>query len=132
MNTLSAILTTMNTVEYLKLGWCELCLNVADLERSLGFYRKLGFNEIEVATDEGWAVLEHANLVLALYRGHIKENLINFRGGDVFKIAEELKSSGLELADEAHIEEDGSAGFTIRDPDGNAIYFNTHPGEGEV
>ncbi|NLI97794.1 hypothetical protein GX441_03935 [bacterium] len=122
----------MNTVEYLKLGWCELCLNVADLERSLGFYRKLGFNEIEVATDEGWAVLEHANLVLALYRGHIKENLINFRGGDVFKIAEELKSSGLELADEAHIEEDGSAGFTIRDPDGNAIYFNTHPGEGEV
>lgn len=114
----------------IKLGWCELCLNVADLERSIDFYEKLGFSEVEVDLDEGWAVLEHANLLLALYKGHIKENMINFRGGDVSKVARQLKARGLSLSEDAHVEEDGSTGATIKDPDGNVIYFNTHPGEG--
>ncbi len=107
-----------------------MCLNVVDLERSLEFYEKLGFSEVEVDLDEGWAVLEHANLLLALYKDHIKENMINFRGGDVSKIARELKARGLSLTEDAHVEEDGSTGATVKDPDGNIIYFNTHPGEG--
>lgn len=113
----------------MKLGWCELCLNVMNLERSLDFYEKLGFSEVEVDLDDGWAVLELSNLVLALYKGHIKENMINFRGGDVSRIAGELKARGLDMEEDFHIEDDGSAGATLRDPDGNLIYFNTHPGE---
>ncbi len=113
----------------LKLGRFEYCLNVADLSRSLGFYRKLGFEMIGGVLDEGWAIVRHGDCTLGLFQGHIATNLLNFRGGDVFAIAKELEARGLELSREPQIEDDGSAAAEIHDPDGNRIYFNTFPGE---
>jgi len=54
---------------------------------------------------------------------------LNFRGGDVFTIAAQIKQKGLKFKSDAKIEQDGSAGAVIEDPDSNVIYFNTHPEE---
>ncbi|MBD3287027.1 VOC family protein [candidate division WOR-3 bacterium] len=113
----------------IQLGRFEYCLNVKDVHRSLDFYKKLGFEQVGGNIDENWVIIEHGNCILGLYQGHIKVNLLNFRGGDVYAIAEHLKSKDLELVKDAFTEEDGSAAAEIRDPDGNCIYFNTFPGE---
>ena len=113
------------------LGRFELCLKVKDLQRSIDFYSKLGFRLVSSNLDSGWATLEYRNLVIALYQGHINQNLLNFRGGDVYAIAAELQEKGLKFKSDARIEQDGSAGAIIEDPDGNVIYFNTSPEEVE-
>ncbi|MFN3820805.1 MAG: VOC family protein [bacterium] len=115
--------------ERLDLGWLEVCFKVTDLEQSLDFYRKLDFMVIGVDRQQGWAVLENEACRIALYQGHIDKNLLNFRGGDVYQIATRLKERGVPMAIDATEEPDGSVGAVVVDPDGNIIYFNTHPEE---
>ncbi|MFK7802454.1 MAG: VOC family protein [Anaerolineae bacterium] len=105
------------------------CLNVQDLEKSVDFYQKLGFKMTGDHRQENWAVLQHNNMALCLYQGHIVENMINFRGGDVETIVKEASAAGLEFENPAAQESDGSWGAEIRDPDGNVIYFNTFQDE---
>lgn len=114
------------------LGEYHHCLNVEDLEASLDFYQKLGFQLLGDYREDKWAVLKHNNMVLALFQGHIIQNLINFRGGDIETIVKEGKAAGLEFSSPAAKEEDGSWGAEIKDPDGNVIYFNTYPDEREM
>ncbi|UCE28306.1 MAG: hypothetical protein JSW52_06065 [Candidatus Coatesbacteria bacterium] len=111
------------------MGRFEYCLNVKDVRKSLDFYRKLGFKQTGGNLNENWVTIKHGDCTLSLYQGHIDENLLNFRGGDVYAVATYLKSQGLELVKDAFTEDDGSAAAEIRDPDGNIIYFNTFPGE---
>ncbi|MDA1329993.1 MAG: VOC family protein [Chloroflexi bacterium] len=113
------------------LGEYSSCLNVADLQASLEFYSALGFKIIENHRAENWAVLQHNNLALCLFQGHIERNMMNFRGADIQEIAAQIESKGLELSKPAHQEEDGSWSAEIIDPDGNVIYFNTFPDERE-
>ena len=105
------------------------CLNVQDLTRSIEFYLKLDFKIIEDHRSENWCVLQHNNMALSLYQGYIDENLINFRGGDIEAIYKEAAARGLEFEKPADIHPDGSMNATIRDPDGNCIFFNTFPEE---
>lgn len=107
------------------------CLNVQDLARSIEFYEKLGFAMVDDHRDENWAVLQHNNMALCLFQGHIDHNLINFRGGDVEAIAKELGARGLSLTTPATHHPDGSWSAEIVDPDGNAVFFNTFPDERE-
>ncbi len=116
-------------VDQLNLGRFELSLNVTDLERSVEFYERLGFTAVEGDPAEGWRIMINGDLRLGLYRGHIPANLLNFRGGDVFALARELKMRGVVLESGPEIESDGSAGASLRDPDGNLVYLNTHPDE---
>jgi len=119
----------MKEDENLDLGRFELCLDVADIRRSLDFYEKLGFRQVAGDVEERNVVLQKGDCRLALYQGYIKGNLLNFRGGDVFAIAAALKQQGLAFKKEAFTAEDGSAGALLEDPDGNEIYFVSHPGE---
>ena len=107
------------------------CLNVQDLTRSIEFYETLGFKMTEGHRSENWACLQHNNMVVCLYQGHIEENLINFRGGDIEAIYQEARTRGLEFEKPAKKYPDGSWNATLRDPDGNAIFFNTFPDERE-
>lgn len=107
------------------------CLNVKNIEASIQFYEKLGFQIIEDHRNEKWAMMRHNNMLLSLFEGHIVENLINFRGGDISEIAKALTDKGLSLEKEANQEEDGSWSAELRDPDGNIIYFNTFQDERE-
>ena len=112
------------------LGSLEVCLKVKNVAMSAAFYERLGFQIKSLNTEQGFCELTRQDCRLALYgTEHIKENILNFRGGDVFSIAETLKSKGFEFETEAHVERDGSAGSRLRDPDGNLIYFNTSPAE---
>ncbi len=107
------------------------CLNVRDLTQSIEFYQKLDFTIIEDHRSENWAVVQHNNMALCLFQGHIDKNLINFRGGNIEAIHKEATSRGLKFTKPACLEPDGSWSAEIRDPDGNVIYFNTFPDEGE-
>ena len=107
------------------------CLNVQDLVLSIEFYQKLDFAITGDHRSDNWAVLKHNNMALCLYQGHIDENLINFRGGDVEAIHKEATARGLAFTKPARLEPDGSWSAEIRDPDGNSIYFNTFPDERE-
>lgn len=111
------------------LGNFELCLNVKDLRASQEFYETLGFVRVGGEPRDGWAIMEHGNLRLGLYEGHIDANLLNFRGADVFVVAEQLRAEGVVFTQDAYREPDGSAGASFADPDGNVIYLNTFPEE---
>ncbi len=113
----------------MRLGRFELCLPVADLEKSLSFYRTLGFERVGGDDAKGWAILANGTCRLGLYRGHIREIVLNFRGEDVFAISRELAARGLKMETGPMVEADGSAGATILDPDGHEVYLNTAPGE---
>ena len=115
----------------INLGRFELCLNVKDINQSIDFYKKLGFEIVARDSASIWATVKYGNTMVALYRGCISKNILNFRGSDVFAVANALKESGLKFKRGPEIEEDGSAGAVIEDPDGNVIYFNTHPDEKE-
>jgi catechol 2,3-dioxygenase-like lactoylglutathione lyase family enzyme len=113
----------------MNLGRFELALNVADLKASLIFYRRLGFNQIDGSEESGASAIQSGNCRIALYEGYIAENLINFRGGDIPAIAERARTEGLTFEKEPFSGPDGSMGALIHDPDGNAIYFVSHPDE---
>ncbi len=114
---------------YLDSGWLEVCLNVQNIELSIEFYEKLGFVHVGGEIEDGWAVMENDACRFSLYQGHLEGNVLNFRGGDVQQIGDTLKARGLTLKTEVESEPDGSMGCTLEDPDGNLIYFNTHPDE---
>ena len=107
------------------------CLNVADIAASIDFYQKLGFRMIEDHSDQKWAVMQHNNMALCLFQGHIDQNLINFRGGDIEEIVKDATERGLNFEKPAQLQEDGSWSAEVRDPDGNSVFFNTYPNERE-
>jgi len=115
----------------LDLGSYFPCLDVKDIHNSMDYYLKLGFTIREDHREENWAVLQHNNMVLCLFQGHIDVNMINFRGGDVEAIVTLASERGVKFSNPAHIEHDGSWSAETVDPDGNVIYFNTSSEERE-
>lgn len=90
------------------------------------FYADLGFWRVEGKDAEGWAVITNGEARLGLYESeHMGDNLftLNFRGGDVPAIVENLTSQGHVL------EMQGESSATLLDPDGYALFFGTAPGE---
>jgi catechol 2,3-dioxygenase-like lactoylglutathione lyase family enzyme len=106
----------------MNLGRFELCLKVKDFGASVDFYKRLGFSETVDWKESGYSSLTNGNLTISLYKDDIGCNIMNFRGEDVARIAQEL---GIPW----ETEHDGSIGAWTKDPDGNIIYFNTAPGE---
>ena len=115
----------------LDLGSYFPCLNVKNIHDSMDYYMKLGFKIREDHQADNWAVLQHNNMVLCLFQGHIDVNLINFRGGDIEAIVSMATERGVKFTKSAHIENDGSWSAETVDPDGNVIYFNTFSEERE-
>jgi lactoylglutathione lyase len=109
----------------MELGKFELCLNVANLAKSVDFYEKLGFSVVRGYADEGWLVLDGSGTTIALYQGHIPANQLNFRGQDIFELSAKLEENGLRFNTVANVEPDGTVGAVLLDPDGNQIYLNT-------
>lgn len=107
------------------LGEFYPCLNVTDLNASIAFYRKLDFQIVQDNRAEFWAVLRHNNMLLCLFQGHIEQNLINFRGGDVEAIGRNAAERGLTFTKPVTTHPDGSCSAELHDPDGNVIYLDT-------
>lgn len=113
----------------MKLGWWDVCLNVQDLEKSRSFYEKLGLQVVEGNAEQGYWVMANDSARIGLYKGHIQEFVLNFRGGDVMANAEALGAKGLTFESGPTEVEGGGGSATLRDPDGNVIFLDTHPDE---
>ena len=113
----------------MELGRFELCLQVADVRRSLDFYSKLGFQVVGGDLDQGVIVVENGDCRLGLYQQFIAENLLSFRGGDIEEIARKAHALHLSFEKAPFSAKDGTVAALLRDPDGNAVYLVSHPDE---
>jgi len=113
----------------MKLGWCDVCLNVKDLEASRKFYETLGLEVVEGDAKRKYYILKNESVRVGLYKEAFEGFMLNFRGGDVLANSATLKERGLEFYSGPTEGEEGGASATILDPDGNMIFLDTHPDE---
>jgi catechol 2,3-dioxygenase-like lactoylglutathione lyase family enzyme len=122
----------------MELGAFSISLAVKDLERSMAFYEKLGFEPMGGVPDEGWSILANGTTVIGLFQGMFEKNILTFNPGwdqaaqplasftDVRTLQRQLKERGVALASEADPSGTGPASFVIEDPDGNPILVDQH------
>ena len=111
------------------LGRFELALKVADVNVSLAFYTKLGFHRVDGDPKDRIIVVQNGACRIALYQGHLAENFLTFRGGDVSTITGQLQAAGVDFTKPPFTNATGETSALLHDPDGNAIYFGSNPGE---
>lgn len=122
----------------MNLGCFSVSLSVKDLEASIAFYNKLGFEPFHQTPDSGYAILKNRDHVIGLFEGMFEGNILTFNPGwdqnaenvdpftDVREIQAHLRGGGLELSSEADPETTGPASIMLSDPDGNAILIDQH------
>lgn len=131
----------------LELGWGQYCLNVKDINATWEFYRRLGFCLAGGSLEQGWGVLHNGGTEIGLFQGMMPRNIINFRGPHIQQLAAELRQRGFELDKEAQYDAekypaewsrdadgnqlpvDGSGSFSVCDPEGVCLFFDTVPVE---
>ena len=113
----------------MKLGWCDVCLNVEDLEASKNFYETFGFEVVEGDVKRKYYVMKNGTARIGLYKEAFEGFMLNFRGGDVLANSAELKEKGVDFHSGPEEGKDGGASAMILDPDGNMIFLDTHPDE---
>ena len=122
----------------MEIGAFTLSLNVKDINKSLEFYQKLGFQQKSGNIEEKWLVLKNGNAVIGLFQGMFESNILTFIPGwdqegkeleqftDIRDLQKSLKKSGIRLKEEADESGQGPAFFTLEDPDGNQILFDQY------
>ena len=117
------------------LGQFSISLSVADMERSLDFYEKLGFEVIEGGHinaafpdhgDSKWRILKSGTTVIGLFQGMFEKNILTFNPVDVRAIQKVLKSNGISFVKEANESNEGPDSAVLIDPDGNQILLDQH------
>lgn len=111
-------------------GDFSLCLITQDLDAARNFYEVLGL-EVENGVLNNRISLTNGDCRIDLIPA-ISENWLRFSGSDIFQIYEQLSASNLhpEGNPQPYSKEE-TASFApgihwkTRDPDGNAVYFNT-------
>lgn len=125
------------------LGFYSICLKTDHLEETVAFYRRLGF--APVGEDAPGLRVSLANGVDALtFMTFLDANIVNFRGAHIHRLMHEILDAGvvvtgynempdkqpLMLDEEGKPLPDNECGhFTVHDPDGHELFFNTHPHE---
>lgn len=109
------------------LGRLDVCLRVASVEVSRSFYEKLGFQRVEGQDVEGWAVMVQGLARLGLFEAKYMSNSLslNFRGGHIEEIIQELSENGIELLNAPVFKERGAGSASFCDPDGNLIFLDS-------
>jgi len=122
----------------MRLGAFSISLAVQDLRVSRDFYEKLGFEVYGGEESHHYLIMKNEGTIIGLFEGMFKNNLLTFNPGwdqdansidsfsDVREVLENLKSQGINIASESISEEQGSASFSIVDPDGNSILIDQH------
>ena len=134
--------------EPIDLGRPFICLRVDDLDATVAFYEKLGFTSNEVLSPAQQAevrFLRQGTTAFAFFSFYDHPN-VNYRGASIHAMATELTSRGFQCwglnqrgpESELFLDDDGkglpdneAGAFTILDPDGYKLFFNTHPPERE-
>lgn len=110
-------------------GQFSVSLAVKDIDASLDFYRKLGFQVYDGDKSQGWLILTHGTTAIGLFQGMFDRNMLTFNPKDVRAVQKELLDAGVELIEKADPDSDGPAHITMADPDGNPIMFDQHDPE---
>jgi catechol 2,3-dioxygenase-like lactoylglutathione lyase family enzyme len=117
------------------LGQFSVSLAVKNLDASLDFYGKLGFevidgghmNEQFADSDEGrWRILKNGEAHVGLFEGMFDQNILTFNPTDARGIQKRLKDQGVPLVMEADESTEGPAHLMLADPDGNTILIDQH------
>jgi len=113
-----------------RLGWFELSLDVADVERSVAFYGKLGFRPVGTNDEGPGATLQNADCRIALCRGGLgpARARLTLRQGDIEAIGQNLLLEGLSFEEGPAQAEGAVASKRLKDPDGIPILFVNTPG----
>lgn len=127
------------------LGFFSVCLRATQLEKTVNYYKALGFTHVGEDAPGLRISLEYGSQSLT-FMSFLKDNLINFRGAHIHQLKECMKQIGvpitlfeefkseerLMLDDEGNPLPDNECGsFSIDDPDGHEFFFNTHREERE-
>ena len=117
------------------LGQFSVSLAVKDIEASLEFYQKFGFEVIEGghmneafadSDTRKWRILKNESAAIGLFQGMFDENILTFNPEDLRPIQKTLKESGLEFISEADMTSAGPCSAVLSDPDGNTILLDQH------
>ena len=128
----------MNTPNTIALGNFSVSLTVKNLEVSLAFYRKLGFEVRGGNPEKKWVVLQNGSARVGLFQGMFEKNMLTFNPGwdaeknvlpdftDVRELQRRLRSAGIEPVKAADESTQGPEHFMLIDPDGNPILVDQH------
>ncbi len=120
----------------LDLGAFSMSLDVADLEASMAFYGRLGFEAThEPEGEHRYVIMKNGETTIGLFEGVIEGNVLTFNPGltnrmaqledftDVREIQQALTDAGVELTETVQTDQ-GPGHLTLVDPDGNAILID--------
>ena len=122
----------------MQLGNFSISLNVKDINASKDFYEKLGFKVTGGDLKHKYVIMQNDTSTIGLYQGMFEKNSLTYNPGwdrdcktlaefqDVREIQQELKKRGLSPVVAADESTNGTAFFTLADPDGNPILIDQH------
>ncbi|MES0879285.1 VOC family protein [Roseibium sp. SCP14] len=122
----------------MKLGAFSVSLTVKDIEKSIEFYKGLGFSDLGGSGSDKWAILKNGETVIGLFEGMFDKNMLTFNPGwdqgaqklddfeDIRELQKKLKAKGYTFVSEADESTTGPASFMLTDPDGNPILVDQH------
>ena len=122
----------------MEMGCFSISLAVADLKKSRTFYEKIGFKVFAGEESSNFLIMKNGETNIGLFQGMFDKNILTFNPGwnqnaenldsfnDVRELCEEMKSQGIEIAQDSISGEAGPASFSIVDPDGNTILLDQH------
>ena len=111
------------------LGRFETSLDVKDVEKSLAFYKALGFRQGDGGVDIRNVGLRKGDCRLSLYQGYLKpaETQLIFWQGNVEAIAGDLTSKGVRVEEGWPKKDKNGSAAMLKDPDGHPLYFINLP-----
>jgi catechol 2,3-dioxygenase-like lactoylglutathione lyase family enzyme len=124
--------------EPMHLGRFSVSLTVKDIKASKAFYEKLDFKQVAGVLEQKWVVMQNGTTAIGLFQGMFEKNSLTFNPGwdderktpkdfqDVRELQKTLKARGLKLQTEADEASEGTAFFSLADPDGNPILVDQH------
>lgn len=108
----------------MNLGVFSLSLNVRDLQASVNFYRKLGFEVIAGQPAQKWIIMKNGQAKIGLFQDKFDRNIMTFNPPDARQIQRTLKSQGVNILKETDENGTGRAHIALADPDGNMILID--------
>ena len=127
------------------LGFFSVCLHATQLNKTVDFYKALGFSPIGEDAPGLRISLEYRSQSLT-FMSFLQDNLVNFRGAHIHQLKECMKQIGIPITlfeefkseERLMLDEEGNplpdnecGSFSIEDPDGHEFFFNTHREERE-
>lgn len=109
----------------MELGRFSVSLNVKDIERSMAFYKTLGFAQVAGEPAHNWVILANGEAKIGLFQGMFESNLLTFNPPDARAIEAVIRSAGYPI-DKATEPGDGPAHLVLKDPDGNVMLIDQH------